>query len=236
MTLDRSSGRATVLLVESESIVCAALRHVLGQELGFHVVVEPDVDVDVAETIANLRPDIVVVNAEYGAAGGVELCALIKEANAATRVLVTSDVEEETILLDAFEAGADGYISKQSPLVDLFEATRTVARGEAWVPPAMVGVVLRRLITRRRREDAALQRFTRLSRREVEVLDQLAKGQDQDAIAATLFISPETARTHIQNIITKLGVHSRQDAVAQVREFELLERFSEGGGKRRDAR
>ena len=150
-------------------------------------------------------------------------------------MLVTSDVEQETILLDAFEAGADGYISKQSPLTDLFESHATVARGEAWVPPSMVGVVLRRLITRRRREDAALQRFTPLSRREVEVLALLAKGKDQDAIATALFISPETARTHIQNIITKLGVHSRQEAVALVLEFELLKRFSEGGGNRRDA-
>ena len=67
------------------------------------------------------------------------------------------------------------------------------------------------------------------------MLALLAKGKDQDAIATALFISPETARTHIQNIITKLGVHSRQEAVALVLEFELLERFSEGGGNRRDA-
>src|SRR5207247_3996261 len=132
------------------------------------------------------------------------------------RVIVFSAQEDEQVLVEALEAGASGYLSKGSPLANLIEATRAVHRGEALIPPRMLGAVLRRLIVRRRERDEALKRMARLTRREREVLALVARGEDNDGIAQHLVISPETARTHIQNVLGKLGVHSRLEAAAFV--------------------
>jgi two-component system nitrate/nitrite response regulator NarL len=87
----------------------------------------------------------------------------------------------------------------------------------------MLGSLLSRLIRRRREQDEALQRISRLTKREKEVLAFLAEGRDNDGIAQALVISPETARTHIQNVLGKLGVHSRLEAAAFVIQNGILE-------------
>jgi DNA-binding NarL/FixJ family response regulator len=142
-------------------------------------------------------------------------------------VIVFSGQEDERVLLEALEAGAAGYLSKESPLAELIEATRAVHRGEALVPPRMLGAVLQRLIQRRRERDAALRRLGGLTRREREVLGWLAQGADNDEIARHLVISPETARTHIQNLLGKLGAHSRLEAAAFVIQNGVMEELTE---------
>jgi DNA-binding NarL/FixJ family response regulator len=139
------------------------------------------------------------------------------------RVIVFSGQEDEQILVKALEAGASGYLSKGSPLAELIGATRAVNRGEALVPPRMLGALLQRLIFRRRERDEALKRLAKLTRREREVLALVAQGFDNDKIAQELVISPETARTHIQNVLGKLGVHSRLEAAAFVTQNGILD-------------
>jgi DNA-binding NarL/FixJ family response regulator len=87
-----------------------------------------------------------------------------------------------------------------------------VLRGEAVVPRRLLGALLGTLIQRRRRDNEAAARFARLTRREREILTLVADGEDRQSIARALFISPQTARTHIQNMLTKLEVHSRIEA------------------------
>jgi len=112
------------------------------------------------------------------------------------------------------EADASGYVTKESGLDQLVEATRAVHRGETRVPSKMLGPLLGRLIHRQRDEDEAMRKLSRLTRREREVLALMMRGADNAVIAQALTISPETARTHIQNILGKLGLHSRLEAVA----------------------
>src|SRR5205823_371105 len=103
-----------------------------------------------------------------------------------------------------------------APLSDLLTATRAVARGDTVIPPGMLGEFVDLLLHRRRSQDAAIRVLSRLTRREREVMALLADGADNDRIAQALIISPETARTHIQRVLTKLGVHSRLAAAAFV--------------------
>jgi DNA-binding NarL/FixJ family response regulator len=119
-------------------------------------------------------------------------------------------------LVDLLDAGANGYLTREAPLAELIDATRAIHRGETLIPPRMLGPLLSALLHRRKEQDHAHDRLSRLTRREREVLALLASGADNESIAGVLVISPQTARTHIQNILGKLSVHSRLEAAAFV--------------------
>lgn len=126
------------------------------------------------------------------------------------------------MLLEVLDAGANGYLTRDAPLAELIRATRAVHGGETLVPPKMLGPLLSSLLRRKRDQDRAFERLARLTVREREVLALLAQGSDNDGIARALVISPQTARTHIQNILGKLEVHSRLEAAAFVTRSGLL--------------
>jgi DNA-binding NarL/FixJ family response regulator len=132
------------------------------------------------------------------------------------RVLLIDGEPDEGALLASIEAGTNGYVTRGCPPTEIAEAIRTVAHGGSVVPPAMLGSLLRTLIDRQRRAAHAAGRLAELTPREREVLSLLVEGQDASGIAAALVISPETARTHIQRILRKLGVHSRAEAIALI--------------------
>jgi DNA-binding NarL/FixJ family response regulator len=117
-------------------------------------------------------------------------------------------------LIAGLESAATGFLTKDSPLAELIEAARLVHEGETLVPRRMLGTLLSQLIRRKREQDDAVRRLNRLTRRDREILGLLAGGADNHFIARELVISPETARTHIQKVLTKLGVHSRLEAAA----------------------
>ena len=135
-------------------------------------------------------------------------------------LLVLGPDQEHARLVAALDAGAQGYLSKGSSLPELLAAVAAVLRGEAVVPPEMLGGLLHDLVQQRRSQTAT--GLTPLSAREQEVLELLAQGQAQEGIARALVISPQTARTHIQKVIGKLGAHSRVEAVAVAVEHGLV--------------
>ena len=219
--------RVRVLLADEQALFREAVRVVLSSQEDLEVVSEAkDGQQAVAEAM-RMVPDVALVGASLPNGDGINTTAQIVDLVPTCRVIVFSGQEDEGVLLDALEAGAAGYLSKESPLTELIEATRAVHRGEALVPPRMLGAVLQRLIHRRRERDAALRRLAILTRREREVLGLLAQGGDNDEIAQRLVISPETARTHIQNLLGKLGVHSRLEAAAFVMQNGVLDELTE---------
>jgi DNA-binding NarL/FixJ family response regulator len=127
-------------------------------------------------------------------------------------VIVLAPSEDDAPLVAAVEAGASGFLTKDCPLTDLISAAHAVVRGEMVVPPRLLAPLLSGLMRHRKEQDEAMRRLARLTRREREVLALLAQGAGNDRIAQSLVISPQTARTHVQNLITKLGVHSRLEA------------------------
>ncbi len=117
-------------------------------------------------------------------------------------------------MLEVLEAGAMGYLDFDAGFDEVGEALEQLARGHAVVPPAMLGTLLRRVVKRQRNQREARARLDELTRREREVFELLAMGLDKEAIASRLFISPQTARTHIQRVFRKLDVHSRGAAIS----------------------
>ena len=117
-------------------------------------------------------------------------------------------------MLDAVAAGAAGVIEADAPFDQIAAAVRQVADGHAVVPPTMLGALLRTVVERHRSEQEARKALDVLTPREREVFELAARGWDRDGIADKLFISPATARTHLQRVFAKLGIHSRAEAVA----------------------
>jgi DNA-binding NarL/FixJ family response regulator len=212
-----------VLLADEQSLFRDAVKVVLSNEDDLVVVGEAGDGLQAVAEAERVQPDVALLDAALPNCDGIRATQQIGLRVPDCRVIVFSAQEDEQILVQALEAGASGYLSKGAPLAELINATRAVHRGEALVPPRMLGALLRRLIVRRRERDDALKRMAKLTRREREVLALVAQGADNDAIAQHLVISPETARTHIQNVLGKLGVHSRLEAAAFVTQNGILD-------------
>ncbi len=201
-----------VLLADGHALFREAVTSVLQGESDIIVVGDAsDGSAAIAE-VERTRPDCVFVDDQPGAIDGVEATRRIKDRLPECDVILLASDPDEATLVASIEAGASGYLTKDRPVVELINAVRTVRRGEVVVPPQMLRSLLSGLIRRRKEQDEAMHRMSRLTRRELEVLALLADGAGNEGIAESLFISPQTARTHVQNLIAKLGLHSRLEA------------------------
>jgi DNA-binding NarL/FixJ family response regulator len=213
-----------IVFVEPRRLLRQAFGEALSDGQGFEVIAT---DGDLASTLLQLeriRPPVVVVAATLRETLS-GLCERLHGLDDPPRVLVLDSQGSDEMLLHVIESGADGYVTGHGGLVGVAEAIRTIARGESVVPPAMLGTLLRRLIERQREAARAAERLVALTPREREVLSWLVDGRDAAGIAAVLFISPETARTHVQRVLRKLGVHSRLEAISLVATTGLAERL-----------
>lgn len=128
-------------------------------------------------------------------------------------VLVLGPSEPNT-MIDAFDAGAASYIDDDASFQEISDAIQHLVRGHAVVPPPLLGALLNHVIVRRRSERAARQQLELLTAREREVFELVAQGVDNAGIADRLYISPATARTHVQRVFQKLELHSRAEVIA----------------------
>jgi DNA-binding NarL/FixJ family response regulator len=207
-------GGITILLADEQALFREAVRVVIEEQEDLRVVAEARDGIQAVLAAERHRPNVAIIDAALPNCDGVRATTLIKQRVPRSRVLLMGSEGEDQLLIEAIEAGADGYLTKASAMSELIHATRAIHRGDTLIPPRMLGPLLERLIARRRIGDEALRRSGRLTRREREVLTLLARGSDNNAIAQHLVISPQTARTHVQNLLTKLEVHSRLEAVA----------------------
>jgi DNA-binding NarL/FixJ family response regulator len=208
-----------IYLADEHALFRAALRVALDSQADLCVVGECGNGAELVEEVRRRLVDVLIVDITLPGRNGFEVCADIRAAELPVRVLAMSDSAEDKTLLQALEAGADGYVTRDGRLADMVGAARAVMRGEACVPRRMLGGLLQSLIQRRRATDDVQARYDRLSRREKETLALLGRGYDHEAIARELVISPQTARTHIQNVLGKLAVHSRLEAAALAIEY-----------------
>lgn len=219
-----------VVVADARRLVRESLREALAADERVEVVASAGDARGVFLQVQRTTPDVVAL-AGSGLGPLSRLCGAIASVEPAPRVLVVDGTGDEDALLDAIEAGVDGYVTSGSGIADVIGAVRALASGESVVPPVMLGPLLRKLIRRHREASAAVGQLAALTPREREVLTLLVEGLDDERMAARLFISPDTARTHVQRILRKLGVHSRKEAVALVADNGLaagLERVVEG--------
>jgi DNA-binding NarL/FixJ family response regulator len=211
-----------ILLADGHSLFREALSTALTAEPDLLVVGEARDGLEAVAEAARTEPQVAVLDAELPNCDGVRAASLIRDRLPGCRIVLLAADEDPDILASAVEAGASGYLTKASPLTELVDAIRSVHRGDTLIPSRMLGSLLEQLIRRRQDHDEALRRLSRLTSREREVLTLLAQGGDNDSIAQVLVISPQTARTHIQNVLVKLGVHSRLEAAALAIQNGLL--------------
>jgi DNA-binding NarL/FixJ family response regulator len=205
-----------ILLADEQSLFRQAMRAVLESEPDLEVVGEAGDGLSAIAEADALRPDVVLIGARLPRCDGIRATMRIKERVPECQILVLSPEDDPEAMLDAIEAGAAAFVTKTQPLTDLVSATRSARRGATLLPSRLLGPLIRGLRQRVHAHDRALRRLSRLSNRELEVLALLTQGSDNDGIASRLVISPETARTHVQNVLAKLGVHSRLEAAAFV--------------------
>ena len=218
----RSDGPIRLVIAEGRALFCETMKTVLEAE--------PDMRVDALAHEGHsalvlseeLKPDVLVLDGNLPNGDGLDMTALLKQRLPEIRILFVAEQSDDQLLDAALLAGADGYLTKEGTLDDFVQGIRTLARGEQYIPPTMLGGVIERMLRRHAEREEALRLTGRLTRREREVLSLIGRGYSYDAIAQTLVISPETARTHLQNVLGKLQVHSRAEAVEFVRRHQPL--------------
>jgi len=204
--------RVRVILADGHALFREAITSALEAHDEIVVVADVGDGLGAIGKAVQLRPDCAFLDVHLAGIDGIEATRRIKERLPGCAVIVLSPNEDDALIVAAIEAGANGFLTKDCPLTDLIAAARSVLRGEVVVPPRLLPPLLSGLMRHRKEQDEAMRRLARLTRREREVLALLADGAGNDRIAEELVISPQTARTHVQNLITKLGVHSRLEA------------------------
>ncbi len=206
-----------VLLVDDHDVFRHGLAQLLGDE-GLDVVAQASAGEAGVRLVRELAPDVVLMDLSMPGLNGVEATRAIAADADAPAVVVLTLSDDDASMLEALLAGAAGYLLKDATLDQIVTAVRAAAGGDAVIPPRVAPEVLRRLRAAeptRAATTAADGAAIELSEREDEVLRLIVDGHDNAAIAAALFISPNTVKSHVASIFTKLGVESRLQASVQ---------------------
>jgi DNA-binding NarL/FixJ family response regulator len=202
-----------VALVDDQAIVRAGLARILSPADGFEVVAECPDGKHAVEELPAVRPDVVLMDIRMPALDGVAATRHLRALEEPLDVLVLTTFGEDEVLWGAIEAGASGFVLKDSSAEDLIAAVRAVAGGGAWFDPG----VAPRLLERYRRVVAPAARnagrLDQLTEREHEVLRLMARGATNAEIGATLHVAEATVKTHVGSIFAKLGVRDRAAAI-----------------------
>ncbi|MFE7043522.1 response regulator [Streptomyces atratus] len=198
----------TLVVVDDHPVVRDGLRGMFDSDPGFRVLGEAPDGVAGVDLVARLDPDVVLMDLRMPGGGGVAAIAELTRRGDRSKVLVLTTYDTDSDTLPAIEAGATGYLLKDAPRDELFNAVRAAADGRTVLSPAVASRLISRVRT------PAAQGNESLSGREREVLELVAKGTSNREIAAELFISEATVKTHLTHIFAKLGAKDRAAAVA----------------------
>ena len=205
----------SLILVDDHPVVRNGLRGMFEAVPGFTVLGEASNGVEAVELAADLDPDVILMDLRMPGGGGLDAITELTRRGIRSKVLVLTTWDTDTDTLPAIEAGATGYLLKDAPQDDLFNAVRQAAEGRTVLSPAVAS----RLVTAVRTPAPSP-----LAARERQVLELVAKGTPNRDIARELFISEATVKTHLSHIFTKLGVTDRAAAVAKGYEQGILGR------------
>ncbi|MGC5015006.1 response regulator [Streptosporangium sp. DT93] len=202
-----------MIIVDDHPVVRDGLRGIFADDDAFEVVGEAADGPEALAVALRTAPDVVLMDLRMPGMSGAEVIGLLREQNPGTHVLVLTTFDDDADVLPAIERGATGYLLKDTPRADLRRAVQAAARGETVLSPSVAGVLAHGARTPERQA---------LSRREFEVLGLIARGATNREVAAKLFITEATVKTHLLHVFAKLGVNDRAAAVAAAYEAGLL--------------
>jgi DNA-binding NarL/FixJ family response regulator len=213
-----------VLIADDQALFRRGLRVVLGPETNIDVVAEAQDGEDAVAKAAELVPDVVLMDVRLPRVDGIAAARRIRAAAPHTRIVMLTVSDEGDDLYEAIKAGANGYLLKEIPAEELASAIHAVARGESVISPPMTSKLLRQF-NALARQAAARDSLPAplLTTRELEVLKLVARGMSNRQIADHLFISGNTVKNHVRNILEKLHLHSRMEAVMYAVREHLLD-------------
>jgi DNA-binding NarL/FixJ family response regulator len=205
-----------IVIVDDHQLVSDGLGMLLGSQPDFEVAGFANAVADVAALTLATDPDVVVMDFHLRDGTGLDAAVAIRKVQPNARFVFLSRDDSDSAWLAAIEAGAGAFIHKSRAATDVIEAVRQVGNGASLIPPSMISSLLsRNRETEVRRES--------LSGREREVLQLMSEGWSSREIAEKLGISYATVRTHIRSVDTKLGAHSKIEAVVTAREMNIIE-------------
>lgn len=207
----------TLLICDDHKVLTDALATVVGLDDDLQLVAPPVHDPETAIALsAEHLPDVVLMDIVFkgGGMSGIEATRRIKEISPATKVVIITAHDEDRLLVEAVEAGASGFLGKGEAAEEVLAAAKAAAEGEVLIDPATLTRLLAQVARERELHREASMLLDDLTDREREILQLLAEGMRNEGIASKLFISPQTVQTHVRNILGKLRVHSKLEAVA----------------------
>ncbi len=210
------SDKVRVLLVDDHTVVRKGLRLAFGLEDDLEVVGEAANGREALDLVDSLKPDVVVMDLLMPVMDGVEATRALRASHPEVEVVALTSVLEDRMVVDVVEAGAAGYMLKESRPDDLFDAVRAAARGEVRLDPRAQARLVREMRTPKLEEP--------LTERETEVLKLIARGLTNKAIAQRLDVAEATVKSHVSSLLAKLGVKSRTQAALHALREGLVER------------
>jgi len=214
------------MIVDDHALFRRGLEMVLDSEPDIELVGQASDGTEAVEKAAESLPDVVLMDIRMPRSSGIEACRAMKEAAPSAKIVILTISDEEEDLFEAIRAGASGYLLKDIPLDEVADAVRAVHGGQSLINPSMAGKLLTEFATLAKRDNEERAQEVpapRLTEREMQVLKLVARGMNNRDIAKELFISENTVKNHVRNILEKLQIHSRMEAVMVAVREKLIE-------------
>jgi DNA-binding NarL/FixJ family response regulator len=216
-----------VLIADDHALFRRGLEMVLQGEAGLELVGQASDGQEAVQLAGEVVPDVVLMDIRMPKMTGIESARQMKEVAPSAKIIILTISDEDDDLFEAIRAGASGYLLKDIPLDELADSVRAVHGGQSLINPSMAGKLLTEFATLARRdaeeEPAKHAPAPKLTEREMEVLRLVARGMNNRDIAKELFISENTVKNHVRNILEKLQIHSRMEAVMIAVREKLIE-------------
>jgi len=212
-----------VLVVDDQELFRRGITMLLAADPGVEVVGEGHDGVEAVELAQASAPDVVLLDVRMPRLSGIEACRAIRELVPSAKIVMLTASDEEGDLYEAVKNGAMGYLLKDSSLEEVNTAVRVVADGQSLISPSMASKLIQEFKQMSRPDRPTQGPALRLTERELEVLRLVARGMNNREIAKDLYISENTVKNHVRNILEKLQMHSRMEAVMYAVREKLLD-------------